>query len=141
MSNPFANFKSLDQLIQLIYQSVYKFVVISTAPEGSDYWAVHVGVDGRWLHGKWTRENLHGIYNVSTVGRVWYRIYSNPYHSQGMKSSDNSLKALADNLARVFKDGELCITGWSPEKGADIKVDAWLALRGCGSRLTHGKLF
>jgi len=73
MSEPFANFSCLDELIQIVYQSVYKFVVLSNV--SLDHWGVHVGVDGRWWHGRWTQDNLHKLFQVGCIlVAVWTRL-------------------------------------------------------------------
>jgi len=41
---------------------------------------------------------------------------------QGSQTSDKLLESFAEKLAEVFIQGELCITDWSAEKGAEIKV-------------------
>ena len=41
---------------------------------------------------------------------------------QGSKTSDKLLESFAEKLAEVFIQGELCISDWSSEKGAEIKV-------------------
>jgi len=101
-SDPLANFSSLDELVQVIYQSIYKFVVLSTVSQ--DEWHVHLGLagsEGRWWHGSWKEDDIHHIF--------------------GSTSSDKLLESFAEKLAESFIQGELCISDWSPEKGAKIK--------------------
>ncbi|KAF8813718.1 hypothetical protein BYT27DRAFT_7220089 [Phlegmacium glaucopus] len=101
-SDPLANFTCLDELVQVIYQSIYKFVVLSTVSQ--DEWHVHLGLagsEGRWWHGSWKEEDIHRIF--------------------GPTSSDKLLESFAERLAEVFIQGELCLSDWSPEKGAKIK--------------------
>jgi hypothetical protein len=62
-SDPLANFSCLDELVQVIYQSIYKFVVLSTVSQ--DEWHVHLGLagsEGRWWHGSWKEEDIHHIF-------------------------------------------------------------------------------
>ena len=62
-SDPLANFSCLDELAQVIYQSIYKFVVLSTVSQ--DEWHVHLGLagsEGRWWHGSWKKEDIHRIF-------------------------------------------------------------------------------
>lgn len=62
-SDPLANFSCLDELVQVIYQSIYKFVVLSTVSQ--DEWHVHLGLagsEGRWWHGSWKEEDIHRIF-------------------------------------------------------------------------------
>ncbi|KAJ3507340.1 hypothetical protein NLJ89_g6358 [Agrocybe chaxingu] len=100
--DPLSNFGCLDELTQVIYQSVYKFVVLSTV--SNNKWNIHVGLagcEGRWWRGCWTEDDIRQIF--------------------GSKSSDKLLESFAEKLAEVFIQGELCISDWSAEKGAKIK--------------------
>lgn len=102
MSDVLANFSCLDELTQVIYQSIYKFVVLSTVSD--DKWNIHLGLSGaqgRWWQGSWGEEDIHRIF--------------------GSKTSDKLLESFAEKLAEVFIKGELCISDWSSEKGAEIK--------------------
>jgi len=77
-------------------------VVLSTVSQ--DEWHVHLGLagsEGRWWHGRWNNEDIHRIF--------------------GAASSDKLLESFAEKLADAFIQGELCISDWSPEKGAKIK--------------------
>ena len=72
-SDPLANFSCLDELVQVIYQSIHKFVVLSTVSQ--DEWHVHLGLagsEGRWWHGIWKNEDIHRIFvcicSLSAVG-------------------------------------------------------------------------
>ncbi|KAF8200751.1 hypothetical protein BJ912DRAFT_947063 [Pholiota molesta] len=103
MSDVLAHFGCLDELTQVIYQGVYKFVVLSTVSD--DVWTVHVGLSGhqgRWWHGSWSEDDIHENF--------------------GSKLSDILLEACAEKLANLFIQGEICISDWSPEKGANIKL-------------------
>ncbi|KAF9047375.1 hypothetical protein BJ165DRAFT_1526693 [Panaeolus papilionaceus] len=100
--DPFVNFSCLDELMQVIYQGLEKFVVISSV---SDKWTIHLGLNGhagRWWSGSWVDEDIHKIL--------------------GPKSSDKLLESFAEKLAELFIQGELCVSDWSPEKGARIKL-------------------
>jgi len=102
MSDILANFSCLDELTQVIYQSIYKFVVLSTVSD--DKWNIHLGLSGaqgRWWHGSWGEKDIRHIF--------------------GSQTSDKLLESFAEKLAEVFIQGELCITDWSAEKGAGIK--------------------
>ena len=71
MSDVLANFSCLDELTQVIYQSIYKFVVLSTVSD--DKWNIHLGlsgVHGRWWQGSWGEEDIHRIF-VCTIGFQW----------------------------------------------------------------------
>ena len=59
MSGALSNFVCLDELTQVIYQSFYKFVVLSSVSD--DEWNVHVGLasqEGRWWRGCWKEEDV-----------------------------------------------------------------------------------
>ncbi|KAH9485213.1 hypothetical protein JR316_0002120 [Psilocybe cubensis] len=102
MSDVLSNFGCLDELTQVIYQSIYKFVVLSTVTD--DKWNIFIGLSGtqgRWWRGCWTEDDIHRIF--------------------GSKSSDKLLESFAEKLAEAFIEGEMCISDWSPDKGADIK--------------------
>ncbi|KAG6866677.1 hypothetical protein C0991_000787 [Blastosporella zonata] len=101
-SDVLANFACLDELTQVIYQGVYRFVVISTV---SDQWTINLGLsgpEGRWWRGSWTEANI-----LKTVGS---------------KSSDKLLEAFAEKLAETLIQGELHVSDWSAEEGAKIKL-------------------
>ncbi|RDB24778.1 hypothetical protein Hypma_007992 [Hypsizygus marmoreus] len=101
-SDVLANFSCLDELTQVIYQSVYRFVVLSAV---SDKWTIHLGLagpEGRWWRGSWTKDDILKIV--------------------GSKSSDKLLETFAEKLAEAFRQGELHIGDWSTEEGANIKL-------------------
>ncbi|KAH0589191.1 hypothetical protein J132_10943 [Termitomyces sp. J132] len=101
-SDVLANFICLDELTQVIYQGVYRFVVLSTV---SDQWTIHLGLsgpEGRWWRGSWAKTDILEIV--------------------GSKSSDKLLEAFAERLAETFIQGELYVGDWSTEKDAKIKL-------------------
>ncbi|PPQ93664.1 hypothetical protein CVT25_012723 [Psilocybe cyanescens] len=111
MSEVLANFSCLDELTQVIYQSIYKFVVLSTVTDGR--WNIYIGLSGpqgRWWHGFWTEADIHRIFVCIAI-----------LQRSGSKSSDKLLETFAEKLAEVFIQGEMCISDWSADKGADIK--------------------
>jgi hypothetical protein len=58
-SDPLSYFGSLDELIQVIYQGLEKFVVISSVDE--DRWKIHLGMwgqEGRWWRGSWSNKDI-----------------------------------------------------------------------------------
>lgn len=60
MSGALANFTCLDELTQVIYQGISKFVVLSTVSD--DKWDIYLGLaksKGRWWHGFWTEKDVH----------------------------------------------------------------------------------
>jgi hypothetical protein len=53
-----ANFSCLDELTQVVYQSVHRFVVLSSV---SDAWTIHLGLagpEGRWWRGGWGEDDI-----------------------------------------------------------------------------------
>ncbi|PPQ98407.1 hypothetical protein CVT24_004086 [Panaeolus cyanescens] len=98
----FANFSCLDELTQVIYQGIEKFVVISTV---SDKWTIHLGLNGhsgRWWSGSLLEQDIHKLLGSN-------------------KATDKLLESFAEKLAELFIQGELCVSDWSAEKGARIK--------------------
>lgn len=54
MSDILGNFSCLDELTQVIYQTIDRFVVFSSVSHSS--WDIHLGLsgpEGRWWHGSW----------------------------------------------------------------------------------------
>ncbi|KAF8893911.1 hypothetical protein BD779DRAFT_1504091 [Infundibulicybe gibba] len=92
-----ANFACLDELIQVIYQSIHRFVVLSSI--SNTQWIIHVGLaeqEGRWWHGSWTARDILEIV--------------------GSKPSDKLLETFAEKLAETIIQGDLSIQNWSPDK-------------------------
>jgi hypothetical protein len=53
------HFSCLDELIQVLYQGVDKFVVLSSADD--EAWTVSIGLEGpegRWWQGKWEEDTV-----------------------------------------------------------------------------------
>ncbi|KJA20801.1 hypothetical protein HYPSUDRAFT_166731 [Hypholoma sublateritium FD-334 SS-4] len=102
MSDLLSNFNCLDELTQVIYQGICKFVVVSAVSD--DAWNVHVGLSGqqgRWWRGSWTEEDV--------------RLHFEP------ELSDDHLESCAEKLVECFIQGNVCISDWSAEKDAVIK--------------------
>lgn len=102
-SDPLSNFGCLDELIQVIYQSVNRFVVLSTVSD--DKWNIHLGLcgpEGRWWHGSWTAADV-----VKVIGS---------------KASDHLIESFAEKLAEAFAEGELVVGNWISDEGAEIKL-------------------
>ena len=75
----FANFSALDELIQVrllvlylthyfysmpvqvIYQGVEVFTVLSNVSDMDDRWSIHLSSNGRWWKGYWTSHNVLDI--------------------------------------------------------------------------------
>ena len=70
----FSSFSALDELIQVIYQSIYKFVVLSSVTD--DRWTVYMGLsdsEGRWWKGSWEDHDVHAILVRETIsGSITY---------------------------------------------------------------------
>lgn len=59
-----SHFTVLDELIQVIYQSVYRFVVLSSINSLEQTWTIHlsmVGKEGKWWRGVWTADNIRTV--------------------------------------------------------------------------------
>jgi hypothetical protein len=59
VSDTLSHFRSLDELVQVVYQGFSRFVVLSKVDDES--WAIHLGLsgqDGRWWRGAWTEEDI-----------------------------------------------------------------------------------
>lgn len=115
------HFGCLDELTQVIYQSMYRFVVLSSVT--TDEWIIHVGLAesrGRWWQGRWSQDN---------VNRILVRLYSDRYSLvqlgnilQGSKASEKLLESFAEKLRESLERGNLYIGNWEPGKGTNINV-------------------
>ncbi|KAK7057460.1 hypothetical protein R3P38DRAFT_2841111 [Favolaschia claudopus] len=88
-SDVMANFGALDELIQVIYQGMDKFVVISDV---ADKWNIHLGLtgaEGRWWRGGWGATDVRAIV--------------------GKSASDTLLESFAEKLAESIVQGELYV--------------------------------
>ncbi|KAK0461003.1 uncharacterized protein EV420DRAFT_171582 [Desarmillaria tabescens] len=94
----FTNFSCLDELIQVVYQDVNRFVVLSNV--SSSEWSIHLGLtdEGRWWYGRWQEADV-----TKLVG-------TNP--------SDFLLETFAEKLADSILKGDLHITNF--DGGKDI---------------------
>jgi len=96
-------FGCLDELTQVIYQSVHRFVILSSVTD--DEWSVHVGLadsDGRWWRGSWSEDDVK--------------------RTLGPKASEKMIEAFAEKLKEAIVRGELYIGNWRPEGGTDINL-------------------
>src|ERR1700722_13526392 len=90
------HFGCLDELIQVIYQGFYRFVVLSNVDEQN--WTIHLGLmgpEGRWWRGVWDSDSV-----VKS------------------KLSPKLLDTFAERAAEAFINGELCVDDWRPDQGA-----------------------
>ncbi|KAJ7668473.1 hypothetical protein DFH06DRAFT_1181828 [Mycena polygramma] len=84
------NFGALDELVQVIYQGMDKFVVLSAVT--NDKWTIHLGLtgtEGRWWYGSW-----HAADVLAIVGK---------------SASDTLLESFAEKLAESIVQGELFV--------------------------------
>ncbi|KAJ7502858.1 hypothetical protein B0H11DRAFT_1711981 [Mycena galericulata] len=97
-TNVMANFGALDEMVQVIYQGMDKFVVLSDVTD--DKWNIHLGCtgpEGRWWRGSWRAADVLAIV--------------------GKSSSDTLLESFAEKLAETIVQGELHV-----EKGDRYKL-------------------
>ncbi|KAH6914511.1 hypothetical protein BKA70DRAFT_1261640 [Coprinopsis sp. MPI-PUGE-AT-0042] len=97
----FSSFGALDELIQVIYQSIYRFVAISTVSD--DNWVIHLGLasSGRWWKATWSEGDVH-----STLGS---------------KASESILEKFAENVSELFVSGELYLGNANPAPQSNMK--------------------
>ncbi|KAJ7718027.1 hypothetical protein DFH07DRAFT_860805 [Mycena maculata] len=89
-TNVMANFGVLDELVQVIYQGMDKFVILSSTDD--DNWNIHLGLsgpEGRWWRGSWREADVLAIV--------------------GKSSSDILLESFAEKLASSIVHGELYV--------------------------------
>ncbi|KAF5345324.1 hypothetical protein D9758_008483 [Tetrapyrgos nigripes] len=105
MASPLESFGCLDELIQIIYQSVHRFVLLSNVTE--EEWTVHLGLsgsEGRWWRGVWKDKDV-----FETIGSI-------------SKATGKLLEGFAQKLADCVVNGDIFISDWSSAPGAQIKV-------------------
>jgi len=102
----FDSFAPLDEIIQVIYQGVHRFVVLSNVNFGpiEPGWDVHVGLadTGRWWKGRWMEKDVEDI--------------------AGSTTSVTLLEAFAEKLAGTFINGELYVADWNPDDSVEMKM-------------------
>ncbi|KAK0195681.1 hypothetical protein F5146DRAFT_1026617 [Armillaria mellea] len=98
--SPFANFSCLNELIQVVYQDVNRFVVLSNV--SSTEWTIHLGLtgEGRWWRGRWQDADLTKLV--------------------GSYLSDFLLETFAEKLADSILKGDLYITNFDTEKDISL---------------------
>jgi len=98
MSDILSNFNCLDELTQVIYQGIYKFVVLSNV--SNEEWSIHVGLagrEGRWWRGCWKEDDIHHFF---VRFNTCYRLNSDSVQfllNRGQNCQINSLKRLRRN--------------------------------------------
>ncbi|KAK7045702.1 hypothetical protein VNI00_007535 [Paramarasmius palmivorus] len=102
MTSTLSHFSCLDELIQVIYQSLNRFVLISSVDE--ERWMVRLGLtsEGRWWTGSWNEADILSII--------------------GSKPSTTLLEKFAQKLAESVIQGEIYVSNWSPSPGTAIKL-------------------
>jgi len=98
-----SHFGVLDELIQIIYQGIERFVLLSKIDDKS--WTVYVGLqgpEGRWWRGCWLEKDI--------------------LHLTGAKASEIILEGFADKLADSIIKGGASIGDWDLQRGAKINL-------------------
>ncbi|KAG1742125.1 hypothetical protein EDB19DRAFT_1827786 [Suillus lakei] len=98
-----SHFGVLDELIQVIYQGLDRFVVLSQVTESA--WSIYLGLkgpEGRWWRGSWSAKHIINITN-------------------GVQSGPQVLENFAEKLRTTFVNGDLTIGEWT-EKDSDINL-------------------
>ncbi|KAF7315247.1 hypothetical protein MIND_00039100 [Mycena indigotica] len=96
-SNVMEHFGPLDELIQVIYQGLEKYVLLSDVTTSK--WQIHLGLTGanaRWWQGSWTSDDVLGVV--------------------GHSASATLLSTYAGNLAENIVQGELHVDEAQPYK-------------------------
>jgi hypothetical protein len=117
-----SHFGVLDELIQIIYGGVERFVLLSKV----DYetWTVYLGLqgpEGRWWRGCWSEKDILSL-TVGFCHSVRFCLGPDMWE-QGSKASEAILEGFADKLADIIVKGLASIGDWSSESGAKINVN------------------
>ncbi|KIM71298.1 hypothetical protein PILCRDRAFT_830435 [Piloderma croceum F 1598] len=102
-SDVLSHFGALDELIQIIYEGVERFVLLSNVDDAS--WTIHLGLqgpEGRWWRGRWLEKDI--------------------LHLTGSKASEVILEGFADKLADIIVKGQSSIGDWRSERDAKINL-------------------
>ncbi|KAF9268759.1 hypothetical protein L218DRAFT_994586 [Marasmius fiardii PR-910] len=103
MASTLASFGCLDELTQVIYQGINRFVLLSFVNDQE--WTIKLGLagtEGRWWSGSWNESDIFAVV--------------------GPKPSTTILEKFAQKLADSFIQGELFISDWSTSPHASIKL-------------------
>jgi len=104
-SDALSHFGVLDEIIQIIYEGVERFVLLSKVDYES--WTIYLGLqgpEGRWWRGCWFEKDI--------------------LHLTGSKASEMILEGFANKLADIIVKGEASIGEWS--SNADAKINLTL---------------
>ncbi|KAF7981975.1 hypothetical protein HWV62_30791 [Athelia sp. TMB] len=101
-------FSALDELIQIIYEGVERFVLLSAIDDAARAWVVHVALHGtgRWWRGAWSEHDLLRL--------------------AGPHASEQVLEGWADKIADAIVQGGAGIGDWAPDTGARIHLQLTL---------------
>lgn len=72
-----SHFGTLDELIQIIYEGIERFVLLSSIDDISQEWIVHLGLqgpEGRWWRGSWSDKDILRLTVSSTSSSSWHRV-------------------------------------------------------------------
>ncbi|KAG2125974.1 hypothetical protein DEU56DRAFT_743289 [Suillus clintonianus] len=97
-----SHFGVLDELIQVIYQGLDRFVALSQVTESA--WSIYLGLkgpEGRWWRGSWSATHILNI--------------------TGVQSGPQVLENFAEKLRTTFVNGDLTIGEWT-EGESDINL-------------------
>ncbi|KAF8638024.1 hypothetical protein AX16_010656 [Volvariella volvacea WC 439] len=129
-SDMFSHFTGLDQLIQVIYQGVSKFVVLSGV--ANNQWRLHVGLmgrQGRWWRSIWEAEDIQQVIVRAGIHLNLHDFARDAHCSclcksliQDVMASEKVIESFANDLVETFVQGDLCIGDWTPLPGANINL-------------------
>ncbi|EKM80772.1 hypothetical protein AGABI1DRAFT_71284, partial [Agaricus bisporus var. burnettii JB137-S8] len=116
------NFSPMDELIQLIYQNIYQFVVMSSVT--FDKWTVYVGMvgeAGRWWRGFWEERDVISVV-VSIQSCCISSLSKAIQFLAGPNPTEKLLETFVDKLVECVVGGDLFLAGFSTERGAKIRL-------------------
>ncbi|KAF9070843.1 hypothetical protein BDP27DRAFT_1323097 [Rhodocollybia butyracea] len=98
----FSSLSCLDELIQLIYHSTVKFVLLSSVTD--DKWVIHLCLadSARWWRGSWDEADVSAF--------------------AGSKTSSDELLDIAEALKEAIISEEFILSGWSKESNTKIEL-------------------
>ncbi|KAL0579768.1 hypothetical protein V5O48_002262 [Marasmius crinis-equi] len=102
MASTLALFGCLDELVQVIYQGINRFVLLSNVDD--EQWTCKLGLagEGKWWSGSWKESDIHAIV--------------------GSKASETILEKFGQKLAESIIHGDMFISGYTPSSDASIKL-------------------
>ncbi|KZP12351.1 hypothetical protein FIBSPDRAFT_1050070 [Athelia psychrophila] len=100
-----SHFGALDELIQIIYEGIERFVLLSSIDDIGQEWIVHLGLqgpEGRWWRGSWSDKDILRL--------------------TGANASETLLEGFADKIADAIVKGNAGVGDWVADKGAKIHL-------------------